>query len=122
MTFLKKRFVTAISLATCVLALSACSSSVPSCSDKKITDRVIEIAKSEIVKEGGEEGASLVKVLAFKIVDVRTIEKDEKSGAYKCASNLVMTGPVGTNTLPTWYTVEATDDGNFYVSVAEEPI
>ena len=33
-----------------------------------------------------------------------------------------MTGAAKTNTAPLWYTVEATDDGNFYVSVAEEPI
>ncbi|HCS45549.1 MAG TPA: hypothetical protein DIW52_22440 [Pseudomonas sp.] len=119
MTFLKNRFVTAISLAACALALSACSNSVPSCSDKKTTDLVTDIVKRELTKQ---LGAAVVNALKYNIVDIRTTDKNENTGAYKCAANVEMTGPVKTNTSPLWYTVEATDDGSFYVNVAEEEI
>lgn len=119
MTFLKKRFVTAISLATCVVALSACSNSIPSCSDKETTNLVIDIAKRELTKQ---LGATVVQALKYNIADIRTTDKNENTGAYKCAANIEMTGPSKTNTAPLWYTVEATDDGGFYVNVAEEEI
>lgn len=101
------------------IVLGACSNSVPTCSDKITTDLAIDITKGELTKQ---LGAALVQSLKFSVVNVRTTDKNDKTGAFKCAAELKMAGPAKENTVPIWYTVEATDDGNFYVSVAEEPI
>ena len=101
------------------MVLGACSNSVPACSDKITTDLAIDITKGELTKQ---LGAALVQSLKFSVVNVRTTDKNDKTGAFKCAAELKMAGPAKENTVPIWYTVEATDDGNFYVCVAEEPI
>ncbi|MFT2188333.1 MULTISPECIES: hypothetical protein [Pseudomonas] len=102
-----------------LVILGACSNSVPSCSDVRTTDLVIDITKGELTKQ---LGAALVRSINFSVANIRTTDENEKTGAFKCAAELKMTGPAKESVAPVWYTVEATDDGNFYVNVAEEPI
>lgn len=99
--------------------LSACSKTVPTCSDKITTDLAIDITKGELTKQ---LGAAMVQSIKFSVANIRTTDKNDKTGAYKCAAELQMVGPAQKSIVPVWYTVEATDDGNFYVNVAEEPI
>ena len=80
MKFFKKRTVITVVLVPFFLAMNACSNNVPSCSDKKTTDLAIEITKGELVKV---LGAPVVNALKFKIVNIRTTDKNEKTGAYK---------------------------------------
>lgn len=94
--------------------LSACGSGVPGCSDSETTDLVVEIADREFTSQ---MGAELAKVLTWEVVAIRTTDENEKTGAFDCAANLQVTGPAGTKEAPITYTVEKTDDGNFYVNV-----
>lgn len=102
-----------------IVVLGGCSNSVPTCSDKRTTDLAIDITKGELKKQ---LGAALVQSIKFSVDSIRTTDTNDKTGAFKCAAELKMAGPEKENVVPIWYTVEATDDGNFYVSVAEEPI
>lgn len=102
-----------------IMFLGACSNSVPACSDKQTTDLAIDITKGELTKQ---LGAAMVKLIEFSVLNIRTTDKNDKTGAFKCAAELQMAGPAQKNVVPIWYTVEATDDGGFYVNVAEEPL
>lgn len=119
MRFFKRRITTSLVLATSFAAISACSNSVPSCGDKKTTDVAIAITKRELTKQ---IGAATVQSIQFRVTDIRTTNKNEKTGAYKCAASMEFAGQVKTDTVPIWYTVEATDSGDFYVNLSEEPI
>lgn len=94
--------------------LAACGSGVPACSDTETTDLVVEIADREFTNQ---MGAELAKVLEWEVVAIRTTDENEKTGALECAANLQVTGPAGTKEAPITYTVEKTDDGDFYVNV-----
>lgn len=96
------------------LTLAGCGSSVPGCSDSDTTDLVIEIADRELAKQ---IGATLAKNVEWQVTAIRTTDENEKTGALECAADMEVTGPAGTNSAPITYTVEATDDGDFYVNV-----
>lgn len=96
------------------LMLTGCGSSVPACSDRDTTDLVVEIADRELTKQIGEARA---KTVTWQVTSIRTTDENEKTGALSCAADLQFSGPGGSETAPITYTVEATDDGNFYVNV-----
>lgn len=96
------------------LTLTACGSSVPACSDSATTGLVIEIADRELSKQIGE---TLAKTVSWQVTAIRTTDENEKTGALSCAAEMHVTGAGGTTTAPITYTVEATDDGDFYVNV-----
>ena len=96
-------------------ALTACSQSVPTCSDSDTTELVIEISNGELAKSIGQEGANKIKL---SVEAIRTTDTNEKTGAHSCAANLAFSGPKGNDSIPITYTVEMTDNGKeFYVNV-----
>lgn len=115
MTFITaRRLALAGACSLAAVALTGCGSSVPGCSDSATTDLVVEIADRELVKQIGVE---LAKTITWEVTAIRTTDENEKTGALSCAADLQFTGPAKTETAPITYTVEATDDGDFYVNV-----
>lgn len=104
-----------ISVLAIALMLSACSPSVPTCSDTETTNLVKEIVGREMSKKMGAEAA---KVFSYAVEAIRTTNTHEQTGAHECAAELKMNGNGRSVSAPITYTVEKTDDGQqFYVRV-----
>ncbi|MGK9046691.1 hypothetical protein KXR63_04895 [Stutzerimonas chloritidismutans] len=109
-----KHTLASAALITAITTLSGCGSGVPGCGDQETKDLVSSIADREFAKQMGAEAAQLIK---WKVIAIRTTDENEKTGAFECAANLEVSGPGGTHEAPITYTVEKTDDGDFYVNV-----
>ena len=94
--------------------LAGCSSSVPKCSDDETKGVVLEIVTEEMTNQ---IGAELSGKLKYALSAIRTTKSNEQTGAHECAAELNIIGPSETKPFPITYTVENTDDGNFYVNV-----
>lgn len=95
-------------LTACAAALTGCGSSgAPKCSDSDATDTVVQIVTS---KSGGAAKGPLS--------NIRTIDKNETTGAYQCAAKIhvVMNGGFAFDKDIT-YKTERTDDGKPYITV-----
>lgn len=114
MSFPYARTLALLGVVSSAALLGACSNSVPGCSDSETKDLVIEIADRELAKQVGAERA---KSVSWELTAIRTTDKNEKTGAFECAADMEVSGPGGKNSSPITYTVEATDDGDFYVNV-----
>lgn len=104
-----------IMLAT--LALTACSKTLPTCSDIETTELVIQIAQSEMINQLGPVEA---QVFSYDVGAIRTTFTNEQTGAYDCAAQLEITvkGTDQSTELPITYTVEMLDNKKeFYVNV-----
>ncbi len=109
-----KLLITLFLVAT-AMTLSACSQSVPKCSDSEVVKLVTDITGEELAKQLGED---VVKMVSFSVDAIRTTNTNQNTGAYECAADLKMTGKAGTSSVPITYSVENTDDGNsIYVNV-----
>lgn len=100
-----------------VLILSACSQSVPKCSDTETTDLVKEIAAEEMANQLGAEAA---KMFTYSVQTIRTTSTNKQTGAHECAAELQINANNGeSKKLPITYTVELTDDGKqFFVNIS----
>lgn len=97
------------------LMLSACSPSVPKCSDTETINLVKEIAGREMRKQVGEEAA---KAFSYAVEAIRTTNTHEQTGAHECAAEIEINGNGRSVSGSITYTVEMTDDGEqFYVKV-----
>lgn len=109
-----KQAINSVALIVSLGVLNGCGSGVPGCGDQETKDLVSSIADREFSKQMGAEAA---KMINWKVVAIRTTDKNEKTGALECAADLEVSGPGGTHEAPITYTVEKTDDGDFYVNV-----
>lgn len=104
-----------ISALAIALMLSACSPSVPKCSDTKTTNLVKEIADRGMRNKAGEE---IAKAVSYAVEAIRTTDTHEQTGAHECAAELKINGNGRSVSGSITYTVEKTDDGKqFYVKV-----
>ena len=105
-----------ISALICVLILTACTPSVPKCSDDQTKALVKEIAGREMEKQLGAEAA---KTFSYDVQAIRTNNTNEKTGAHECSAELKIKHTNGVeNIIPITYTVEKTEDaGQLYVNV-----
>jgi len=97
--------------------ISACSQSVPKCSDTETVDLVKEIASREI---GGEFGPGHEQLISYDVKAIRTTDKNDKTGALECSAELMISSKqIGfSKSIPIKYLVELTDEGDeFYVTV-----
>ena len=92
--------------------VTACSHNVPACSDQESTELVKQIAKDAIAEEVGR---SMADQTLLSVEAIRTTDENEKTGALECAAELIILPQ--RNVFPITYTVEATDDNGFYVTV-----
>ena len=105
-----------LSALMCVSALTACSPSVPKCSDDQTTNLVKEIADREM---GNQLGAEAATMFSYDVKAIRTTNTNEKTGAHECSAELkIKAKNGGENPIPITYTVEKTEDtGQLYVNV-----
>lgn len=100
-----------------IALISGCSSSIPKCSDTEVTDTVKEVASKEMIFQLGPE---VKNIFTYTVLDIRTINRNENTGAYECAAQLEIHANTNGNSkeIPITYTIEQTDDGeDFYVNV-----
>ena len=101
-----------------IALISGCSSYVvPKCSDTEVTDTVKEISREEMISQLGPE---IKNIFTYKILDIRTTDENENTGAYECAAQLEIYADSNGSSkeIPITYTVEQTDDREgFYVNV-----
>lgn len=100
-----------------IALISGCSSSIPKCSDTEVTDTVKEISREEMISQLGPE---VKNIFTYKVLDIRTTDQNENTGAYECAAQLEIHANTNDNAkeIPITYTVEQTDHGEgFYVNV-----
>ena len=71
-----------------------------------------QIAKDAIAEEVGR---SMADQTLLSVEAIRTTDENEKTGALECAAELIILPQ--RNVFPITYTVEATDDNGFYVTV-----
>jgi hypothetical protein len=99
-----------------IISFSACSKSAPGCADKETVDLVIQITKDKIVENFGQQVADS---LELRLDNIRTQNKDNKTGMCLCAAEITSVGPNGSNNIPITYKSELIDgnDEKFYVTV-----
>lgn len=92
-----------------------CSNEAPECNDSETKELVIQITNRELVKKYGQETADLIKL---SIKNIRTTNKNESVGSYKCVADIEAVNPNQTNIVPITYTSQLANDGDeFYVQV-----
>ncbi len=96
------------------MALAGCGNSAPDCASEDAKDLVVDISYDEMTLQAGKQIADSVE---YEVINIRTTDSDEKTGAKQCAADLELTGDKLSKTLPIQYTVENVDDGGFYVTV-----
>jgi len=91
---------------------------VPSCSDSDSTALVIEISKGELVSQDPSFKSKIDDGSLSLVLDaIRTTGTNENTGSHTCAANLKVENKGQGGSLPITYTIEPTDDGQFYINV-----
>lgn len=105
------------------VVLSACSQSVPECSDKKVTKLVSKIVKDDMRTHLGEKAEN---ELSYDIGLIVTTNTNERTGAHECSMLITTEGKKEINRfqeinhIPVTYTVEIKDDSSeIYVKVTK---
>lgn len=95
------------------MLLAACKTEAPNCSDKETQDLVKKIARDEITKYGVNS-----KLIKMEIENIRTLDKNNNTGAYSCAADFIIYIKNSRKSYPITYTSELMDNKKeFYVMV-----
>lgn len=95
--------------------LAGCSPSVENCNKPDITNLVAQAASAETAKQVGEEVA---KTLSYEVKAVTITGTNEKTGAYDCTAELIISGNDTNSARPITYSVNKNKDGELYVDVS----
>lgn len=95
--------------------LAGCSPSVENCNAPDITNLVAQAASTEIANQMGEEVA---KTLSYEVKAITITGTNEKTGAYDCAAELIISGNDKNSARPITYSVNKKKDGELYVDVS----
>ena len=108
----------------CVAVLAGCSGAPPKCSDGEATDMVLQIVNQELesIRKAfivmNRENTKITYEAALR--NIRAIEKNEKTGSYRCAATVDIDSNsfMLKKSLNITYTTERTEDTKeVYVTV-----
>jgi len=91
----------------------------PKCSSEEAKETVLDISRNELKKQMNSAygNDNMADKLKLALDAIREKEVNKETGARHCSAELVMEGSGKSQRLPIDYTLENTEDGNFYASV-----